>query len=107
MEPNSGGRFWEKIYFEITEVHFYSKKSKSHPLPRPRKFKGKAMSTYRSDENYVSTGEIISFWRKNILEIPGWKSDEVGPLSDKQHNKKLIAQELSCPPKIVGDDDDY
>ena len=39
------------------------------------------MDTYRMDEPpaYVKTGDVISFQRKNIIEIPGWSTGTPRP----------------------------
>jgi hypothetical protein len=80
-EPGTG---WEMIYFEITDISYYSRGG----TQVPRTFHGKAMDTYRlNDKCYVRTGEIISFQKDNICEIPGWKAGE-NPLP--QENAKKI-----------------
>jgi len=63
------GSGWEKIYFAISKVTFYSKGS----VTRPKKFYGVALPTYRvGSQEYVSDGEVITFQRSNIVEVPGW-----------------------------------
>ncbi|KAA8498175.1 hypothetical protein FVE85_5760 [Porphyridium purpureum] len=67
---------WEKIYFEITSIDYYSKGGSS----KPRKFRGRALSTYRivSPDRYVSEGDEIAFQRRHIVEVPGWHLDSFG-----------------------------
>jgi hypothetical protein len=66
---------WEKIYFEITSIDYYAKGSSG----KARKFRGRAMDTYRMDEDrFVSTGDEIAFQRRNIIEVPGWHLDSFG-----------------------------
>ena len=88
-----GTTCWEKIYFEIIEVQYYQKKSKQHKAPRPRKFKGRAMDTYCPSEHFVKTGEVISFGRRNVLEVPGWVGEhKLMP----QQCRDLISQHLKA-----------
>lgn len=88
-EPDDG---WEKIYFEITKISYYSKGG----VNTPRTFHGKAMDTYRyyphGDERYVKTGDVITFQRDNIIEIPRWTAEEQNTL--KQENVEKVKQYL-------------
>jgi hypothetical protein len=56
----------------------------------PRTFYGKALDTYRLEPEeklrYVHTGDIITFQKNNIIEIPYWSGNN--PL--KQNNVELI-----------------
>jgi hypothetical protein len=83
LEPNNG---WEKIYFEITKINYYKKGGTNIP----RTYYGKALKTYRleSEEQlrYVHTGDIISFQKNNIIEIPYWSKEN----QLKQHNSEII-----------------
>lgn len=64
---------WEKIYFEIVQIDYYSKGG----VNKPRKFHGKALDTYRLiyPLPYVQTGEVITFQKCHVLEIPKWRTD--------------------------------
>lgn len=77
---------WEKIYFEITKISYYSKGG----VTTPRTFFGKAMDTYRYNhdgkEQFVTTGDIISFQKDNIIEIPRWNFQK-NPLQQENANK--------------------
>lgn len=83
-DPNKDG--WEKIYFEITKINYYKKGS----FNIPRTFFGKAMDTYRLEPEeklrYVHTGDIISFQKNNIIEIPNWTNNT----SLEQENSKIV-----------------
>ena len=91
LEAPNGGIGWEKIYFEIVSVQYYQKKSKQHRTHRPRKFQGRAMDTYGPSDRFVKTGEVISFWRKNVLEVPGWVGEKK---MMPQQCKELIEKHL-------------
>lgn len=88
-----GDQAWEKIYFEVTRVDTYSGSAK------PRKFVGKALGTYRNLPGqkegtvwpFVATGDEISFQRRNIMEVPGWRSDDgAGQQVPPQESAELV-----------------
>lgn len=95
LMDSDGGSGWEKIYFEITSIDYYSKGQSG----KARKFRGRAMDTYRDswDLRYVSTGDEISFQRRNIMEVPGWHLDSFGfakGVGSKQSNLAEVQPEL-------------
>ena len=44
LMDSDGGSCWSKVYFEITSIDYYSKGQSG----KARKFRGRAMDTYRS-----------------------------------------------------------
>ncbi|KAI8060877.1 hypothetical protein BC940DRAFT_311071 [Gongronella butleri] len=85
-----GYRCWEKIYFTITKINYYTKDS----VNIPRTYFGTAENTYRMDPEeklrYVRTGDEISFQKNNIIEIPGWTTDTPLP----QPNAKDVQRSI-------------
>ncbi|CAO3627935.1 unnamed protein product [Cunninghamella echinulata] len=79
---------WEKIYFEIVNINYYKKGS----INIPRTYFGKAMNTYRvfpeEQLNFVHTGDIISFQKNNVIEIPRWTDEEQNPLKEQPNADK-------------------
>lgn len=89
--------FWEKVYFEITKVDFYSQGG----IHRPRKFHGKAMRTYMTSTwVYVRAGEEVEFQRRHVFEIPDWKNKEPPPYMSQQANRDIIERELTARDRI-------
>ena len=89
LMESDGGSGWEKIYFEITSIDYYSKGQSG----KARKFRSRAMDS----SQYTSTGDAISFQRRNIMEVPGWHLDSFGfakGVGSKQSNLAEVQPEL-------------
>ena len=89
LMDSDGGSCWSKVYFEITSIDYYSKGQSG----KARKFRGRAMDS----SQYTSTGDEISFQRRNIMEVPGWHLDSFGfakGAGSKQSNLAEVQPEL-------------
>mmetsp|Transcript_16316 Transcript_16316/g.55556 ORF Transcript_16316/g.55556 Transcript_16316/m.55556 type:complete len:163 (+) Transcript_16316:36-524(+) len=94
MLLGASGESWEKPYYLVTKVDYYSKGSSG----KQRKFRGKCLDTYKlSNMQYLSTtGEEINFQRRNIVEVPGWHEDSFGaPCGGPVRPQDNAAVELS------------
>mmetsp|Transcript_13965 Transcript_13965/g.39709 ORF Transcript_13965/g.39709 Transcript_13965/m.39709 type:complete len:187 (+) Transcript_13965:304-864(+) len=70
-EPHSA--WWNKIYIQIVHVAHYSKGKQNVP----RTFRGIILDTYSPpaiDEGYLTSGMEVTFQRRNVIEIPGWRA---------------------------------
>ncbi|CAO3619010.1 unnamed protein product [Cunninghamella blakesleeana] len=89
MLMSTENKGWEKIYFEIVKINYYKKGS----LNVPRTYFGKAMDTYRTmlgeKYDYVNTGDVISFQKNNIIEIPSWTDHEQSPIKKQENTDKI------------------
>ena len=62
---------YEKYYVEIIKIDRY----KYGGIHKPRKFYGKTIFAYSPEWFFLNEGDLITFRKENICEIPNWKSD--------------------------------
>lgn len=74
--------YWEKYYFEITKVDYYCYGG----INKIRKYHGKVLKVYMESFENISRDHTTTWRRENILEIPGWKSEN----NKSQLNKQSI-----------------
>ena len=62
---------YEKYYVEIIKIDRY----KYGGIHKPRKFYGKTIFAYHPEWFFLNEGDLVTFRKENICEIPNWKSD--------------------------------
>ena len=62
---------YEKYYVEIIKIDRY----KYGGIHKPRKFYGKTIAAYNPEWFFLNEGDLVTFRKENIFEIPKWKSD--------------------------------
>jgi hypothetical protein len=62
---------YEKYYVEIIKIDRY----KYGGIYKPRKFYGKIIDIYILEWSFLNEGDLVTFRKENICEIPNWKGD--------------------------------